>query len=126
VRFKLDENLPERLVELFAGADYDATTVRGEGISGYDDQALYEHCQDEQRVLVTLDMDFANPLSFPPESAVGLIVLRPPRPLLSLIREMLAGVMVKVETEPLSGKLWIVEPGRLRIYEPNPESSEGK
>ncbi len=118
VRFKLDENLPEVLASLLAEAGHDVATVLQEELSGCDDRKLFELCQREGRALVTLDLDFANPLNFPPESAAGIIVLRPPRPLFSLLRSVLGHVVKRIETEELRGRLWIVEPTSLRIYDP--------
>jgi predicted nuclease of predicted toxin-antitoxin system len=115
----LDENLAVGLSQPFADAGHDVTTVSGQSISGCEDQSLYEVCRTEQRILVTLDMDFANPLRFPPEVTAGIIVLRPPRPLLSLLRSSLSDALVRIETESTAGKLWIVELTNIRIYEPD-------
>ena len=125
MKFKLDENLAADLSQLFADAGHDVTTVSGQSISGCEDQSLYEVCRSEQRILVILDMDFANPLRFPPEVAAGIIVLRPPRPVLSLLHTSLSGALVRIQTETISGKLWIVEATSIRIYEPDSLSSDG-
>ena len=37
---------------------------------------VLETCRDEQRVLVTLELDFANPLTFDPRATAGVAVLR--------------------------------------------------
>ena len=126
MRFKLDENLAADLSPPIAAAGYDVATVSGEGLSGCEDQSLYQACRAEDRILVTLDMDFANPMRFLPETAAGTIVLRPPRPLLTVLRGMVAGVLARLKTESIAGKLWIVEPENIRIYEPSPGSSEGQ
>lgn len=124
MRFKLDENLPQALSRLLQDAGHDVATVREEGIAGCEDQSLYKLCCAEQRVLVTLDMDFAHPLRFPPEAAAGIIVLRPPRPLLSLIRSTLAHALNRLTTEPIAGRLWIIESAFIRIYEPQARLEE--
>jgi len=124
VRFKRDENLSVGLAEALTEAGHDAATVRGEGMSGWADRDLYQACRAEQRALVTLDMDFANPLRFPPEGTAGIIVLRPARPLLRLLRVSLGQALRGIEAESVAGRLWIVEPGGLRVYEPSPESAD--
>jgi predicted nuclease of predicted toxin-antitoxin system len=43
------------------------------------DDALVEACRAEGRALATLDLDFANPLRFPPERYPEIAVFRPPR-----------------------------------------------
>jgi hypothetical protein len=35
---------------------------------------------------------------------------------------MLSAVAARLVTESVAGKLWIVEPGLLRVYEPHPGS----
>ena len=37
---------------------------------------MFQVCCDEQRILVTLDLDFANPLTFDPRLTAGVVVLR--------------------------------------------------
>lgn len=75
--------------------------------------------------MITLDLDLANPLRFPPERYPGIAVLRPPPRissalLLTLVRT-LAGALTK---ETLDGRLWIVEAGRVRIHEPSESSGD--
>jgi predicted nuclease of predicted toxin-antitoxin system len=118
VKFKLDENFDLRLVFLVEEGGHDVETVQNEGLSGCQDQYLYNLCVTEQRTLITLDMDFSNPFRFPPEPTAGIVVVRPPRPVLSLIRATLSGALPQIKTGAVQGNLWIVEPGRIRVYEP--------
>lgn len=86
-----------------------------------DDQALYIHCRSETRVLVTLDLDFANVLRYPPETSGGIVVFRGPDDLLPTLRiltETMIGAFAKASP---AGQLWIVEPGRVRVHEPRSE-----
>jgi predicted nuclease of predicted toxin-antitoxin system len=118
MRIKLDENFDVRLVPLVAADGHDVDTVRAEGLSGKPDQTIYETCRKDGRVVMTLDLDFSNPLRFPPAATEGIVVLRVPRPLLPVIRATLQSVLPMLKTQPLKGKLWIVEPGRIRVYDP--------
>ncbi len=68
-------------------------------------------------MLVTLDLDFSNPLRFPPDQASGVIVVRLHRPTHSLIIEALAGALHRI-TDP-EGAIWIVELGRIRVHRPD-------
>ena len=99
-------------------ARHDCSTVLGQGLAGSHDSALIMHCDKEHRALVTLDLDFANPLLFKPSDHRGIAVLRPRRPmspddLKSLCLTLLRGL----ERDPLDRHLWIVELGRIRIYQ---------
>lgn len=116
MRFKLDEKLDPQLAPLLAEGGHEVDSVREEGLGGTTDEALYSTCRSEQRVLITLDLDFSDPLRFPPEESGGIIVLRPRRNTLSLIRETLVAALPTLKRERLEGALWIVEPGRIRAH----------
>ena len=118
MRLKLDENLSWQLAERLRHAGHDVATVRDEGLGGADDDALFARCRQEGRCLVTLDLDFGNVLRFPPEKTAGLVVLRPAgKPSLAALG-YLAGQLVEVLShESVAGRLWVIEPGRMRIHE---------
>ncbi|MHB8901754.1 MAG: DUF5615 family PIN-like protein [Thermoguttaceae bacterium] len=123
MRFKLDENFDTRLVPLLAQGGHDVDTVRDEQLSGRPDETIYETCRKSGRTLITLDPDFASPFRFPPEGTEGIVVIRPPRPVLTAIRATLESVLSELTSKPLTGVLWIVEPGRIRVYDPHEESN---
>jgi predicted nuclease of predicted toxin-antitoxin system len=72
----------------------------------------------EERVLITLDLDFSNPLRFPPAGTAGTIILRPQRPSPNEIEALLEEAVRRLTTESVHGSIWIVESGRVRIYRP--------
>jgi predicted nuclease of predicted toxin-antitoxin system len=79
VKFKLDENLGSRTAKLIAESGHDVETVAQEGLSGTNDERLSEVCAVEDRCLISLDLDFADVLRFPPRRTPGVAVLRLPR-----------------------------------------------
>ncbi len=122
MKLKLDENLSKRLADLFQVAGHDTATVVGQHMSGVADSDLITRCRDEGRALVTLDLDFGNPLLFRPSQYPGIAVLRPSEPvshhdLEALCRTLIGGMAV----EQLRGKLWIVERARIRIHQEKEE-----
>jgi len=116
--FKLDENLDPRLTTLFEHAGHEADSVSGEGLSGEQDEVIFQESRRMKRTFVTLDLDFSNPFRFPPASGFGTIVLRPARPTLPMIRNLIENLIPILGIRKVHGKLWIVEPGRIREYEP--------
>lgn len=80
MRLKLDENLGRRWAEQLRLAGHDVHTVHDEGLAGAADRDVIAAAVDERRVLVTMDLDFANPMRFPPGDTAGVVVLRDRRP----------------------------------------------
>jgi hypothetical protein len=117
MKIKLDENIGRRGIELLKQAGHDVMTVRDQSLGGARDEALFDVCAEEDRVLITLDHDFGQVLRFPPERSAGLVILEPgprvtPGSLLDRLRDFLA----VAETRSPRGALWIVEPGRVRVH----------
>jgi hypothetical protein len=65
-----------------------------------------------------LDLDFTNPLRFPPAGTEGIVVVRTSRPLLRLIEDAIRAAMPRLRGGSVRGRLWIVEQGRIREYAP--------
>ena len=76
MKFKLDENLPAELNPLLRQRGHEAHSVRDEHLEGSPDEAIAQTCHSEQRILITLDLDFADIRLYPPEESPGIIVLR--------------------------------------------------
>jgi len=119
VRFKLDENLGRRGAELLRQAGHAVTTVLEQHLCGATDAELIEVCSSENRGIVTLDLDFGNPLPFRPSNYAGIAVLRlPSKPtpddLFDAIRTLIAGLAQR----QIEGKPWIIQRGRIRAYQP--------
>jgi hypothetical protein len=76
-------------------------------------------CRNEHRALVTLDMDFGNPLIFRPEDYFGIAVLRlTARPSHSDLLDAICTLIGGLARETIKGRLWIVQRGRIRAYQP--------
>jgi len=88
-----------------------------EGLSGISDQQLFEACVAEERCLVSLDLDFADVVRFPPHGTKGIAVIRLPKGVTpELLRQMVGNLLDALQRECIEGRLWIVEAGRIRIH----------
>lgn len=61
-----------------APPDTQVTTVVEEGLASATDDELANVCRSDRKCLVTLDLDFSNPLRFAPSRHSGIAVLRLP------------------------------------------------
>jgi predicted nuclease of predicted toxin-antitoxin system len=119
VKIKLDENLGRRAAELLHKAGHDVATVPQQQLCSAADPQLIQVCRDEGRCLVTMDLEFGNPLLFRPADYAGIVVLRLPSRLqpehlpLALNR-----LISRLTSANASGKLWIVEIDKIREYQP--------
>jgi hypothetical protein len=53
----------------------------------------------------------------PPHDIAGVAVLRSPRPITpAVLRTLLRGLVDGLQHEKIDGRLWIVEPGRVRVH----------
>ncbi|HKN10942.1 MAG TPA: DUF5615 family PIN-like protein [Pseudomonadota bacterium] len=117
MKFKLDENIGRRGLELFKASGHDVRTVWDQGLRGVTDEELFETCSAEGRALVTLDRDFGQVPRFPPEKSAGIVILEVgPRTTLQGIIGRLRDFLTVLESHSVTGALWIVEPGRVRIH----------
>ena len=117
MRFKLDENLPVQLKELFTESGHDAATVLDEGIGGATDTAVVSACLSEERVLVTQDLDFADIRAYPPAEYPGLVVIRLADQGRNRLLQVGAVLLETLARSSPKGQLWIVEDTRVRIRE---------
>lgn len=116
-RFKLDENLPRDAEALLGEAGHDVETALSERLGGGPDRKVFDASRSEDRILVTLDLDFADIRLYPPSSHPGIWVLRPRSESIGNIPGLLKGALAVLRTETAAKRLWIVEPERVRIHD---------
>jgi predicted nuclease of predicted toxin-antitoxin system len=78
VKFKFDENLGRAAATVLLDAGFDVVTVPEQRLERASDHDVIECCVGEERCLVTMDAEFANPLLFPPRRYRGIVLLRLP------------------------------------------------
>lgn len=74
-RLKLDENLGASAAATLALAGHDVSTVHQQQLVGAPDDHVFAVCKAEARCLITLDLDFANPMRFVLAGGAGVCVL---------------------------------------------------
>lgn len=115
MNFKIDENLPLEVAELLREAGHDALTVDEQALSGSSDVDLAQVCKTEERILVTLDTDFADLRLYPPEKYSGLLVLRLGKQDKAHVLSVFRRILQVFNKESIKGQLWVVDETRIRI-----------
>jgi predicted nuclease of predicted toxin-antitoxin system len=107
-------NLPKSAAEFLRSHGFDAETVREESLSGAADDVIAATIQRENRVLITLDLDFSDIRTYPPEHYSGIVVLRPKAQDKIAIMARLRRLLKALENNRPEHALWIVESDRIR------------
>lgn len=120
MKLKLDENLGHHCAALLRTAGHDVATVPEEDLCAGADKTVIAACRAEERCLVTLDLDFGNPLLFRPADYNGIAVLRLPTrftadDLVAALQTLIGGLA----RSEINRKLWIIQRGRIREYQPD-------
>jgi predicted nuclease of predicted toxin-antitoxin system len=129
VKFKLDGNLGRQAGAVLVEAGFDVATVSDQRLESAPDRQVIDHSVREERCLVTMDAEFGNPLRFPPHHYRGIVLLRVPgrvtsELILDTVRTLRDALLSRNRPPggsiPLPGpdrRLWIVQPGRVRLYQ---------
>lgn len=91
-------------------------TVRDQKLQGVPDAHLASVCLQEQRALITLDLDFADIRAYPPDQFAGLIVMRLNSQSRTHVLHVLQALLPILGKERLEGRLWIVDEAAVRIH----------
>ncbi|MBI3397763.1 MAG: DUF5615 family PIN-like protein [Nitrospirae bacterium] len=115
MQFKIDENMPIEIAEMLTNAGHDAKTVNEQQLQGVKDTVLINVCKNENRALVTLDMDFSDIRAYPPQEYSGIIVLRLGSQARQHVMEVFRRIIPLIGVESLFQHLWVVEETAIRI-----------
>jgi len=122
MRLLVDENMPRSTLPTLVASGHDAEDVRDVGLRGAADQPIFRYACDQDRMLVTRDLDFANLLQYPLGTHPGILVLRLPETLRpEAVLRTLTAALSQLGGRDLRGDLVIVEWTRVRV-----RSSDGK
>ena len=115
MKFKVDENLPVEAAEVLRDAGYAADTVTEQSLSGSDDESVAAKSRSEGRVLVTLDLDFANIQAYPPGMHAGIVVFRLKQQDKATVLAYVRRLAAALPHRSPSGELWIISGNRIRF-----------
>ena len=118
MKLKLDENLSRLLKSSLAALGHDVDNVADEGLLSRPDSDIAAAAKAEGRMLMTLDLDFADLRRFPPGSHPGIILFRPVSYGPSDVNRMVEEFVRETDSAGFEGCLVVVEPGKIRVRRP--------
>jgi predicted nuclease of predicted toxin-antitoxin system len=118
MRLKLDENLSRHLKPVLIALGHDVLTAADENLLSHPDTEIAQAAKEEQRMLLTLDVEFADLRKHPPGSHPGVILFRP----LSLsplsVNAFIADFIRRADLDKLAACVAVVDPIRVRVRSP--------
>lgn len=132
MKIKLDENLPLRLVSALESLGHDVDTVEDEGLSGESDETVWHAAQQENRFLITQDLDFSDTRRFQSGTHSGILLVRLREPganallhhIVSAMKDIVGGLQ-DIPAELWQGAFIILTENKLRIKHPFFDKNSG-
>ena len=119
MKIKLDENLSRHLQDPLSQLGHDVSTALEEGLLGKIDVEIGAIAKSEDRIIFTLDLDFADLRKFPPGSHPGVVLFRPRSMGPSAVNQFVLKFSKETDLTRLARCLVIVEPHRIRVRRPS-------
>ena len=123
-KLKLDENLSHRLKTSLATLPYDVATAADENLLSQPDTAVGAAAAAEGRMLLTLDVEFADLRKHPPGTHPGIIVFRPRSFGPIAVNQFVEDFAREVDLNGLAGCVVVAEPNRIRVRRPPAQDHE--
>jgi len=116
MRFLLDADIPCSSARVLRKLGHEVLDVRDINLGAATDEEIMKYAKQNNFILVTRDIEFANILRYPKDSHVGIVVLRLPFDFTSeQINFVLNDFIESVKVEELMNNVTIVELGKYRI-----------
>jgi predicted nuclease of predicted toxin-antitoxin system len=115
MRVFLDENLSAHLTAQLKASGHDAICAFDAGLCGKADEIIREFAAQQDRILITLDSDFADLTRYPVTRTPGVIWLKPVPPItLASVEQQLMTAIDALLNRDLHGLLVVVDSSRIR------------
>jgi len=111
----LDHCVPSKFLHLVQSWGYDISPVKQYISPDSPDSAVIALAQQLDAVLLTVDMDFANILNYPPENYGGIIVMRYELSEEPALIVTLQSAFSDLYRDELRSAIVVVEPKRYRV-----------
>ncbi len=122
MRIKLDEMLPSALVKTLSDLGHDVESVPMEGLSGESDETIWKAARNENRFLISQDLDFSDIRLFAPGTHPGVLIVRLRMPGRNALIERIGGFFRSEDASNLVGCFVVLTERKARIRRPESRS----
>ena len=118
MKLKLDENLSRNLKPILMNLGHDVVTAADENLLSKPDTEVAREASREGRMLLTLDVEFADLRKYTPGTHPGIILFRPSSMGPSSVNSFITDFVQSADLKQLVSCVAIVEPKRVRVRFP--------
>ncbi|MGE5294315.1 MAG: DUF5615 family PIN-like protein [Solirubrobacterales bacterium] len=118
MKLKLDENLSRHLKPALTDLGHDVLTAADEGLLSRPDVEVAACAARENRILLTLDVEFADLRKHPPGSHPGIVLFRPVSLGPLSVNRFVERFVRATDLSGLSGCIAVVDPQGIRVRRP--------
>lgn len=115
MRFLLDESVSRGSAVALRTHGHDAVHAIDVGLASTDDEEIIERARREDRILITRDRHFTNPVRFPPSEFPGILYIRPGNLTSQDEAALLHRVVSALSSSAVAGHLVVVSITRVTI-----------
>lgn len=98
--------MPLALVPILQGQGHDVDTVEAERLIGRADEEVWRAAQEEERFLITQDLDFSDVRKYEPGSHMGLLLIRLSQPGRSALARRVAALFACEAIQQCTAASW--------------------
>jgi predicted nuclease of predicted toxin-antitoxin system len=120
MKLKLDENLSRHLKAMLEKYHHDVATAAEEGLLSKPDTLVAKAAAEEGRILLTLDVEFADLRKYPPGSHPGIVLFRPKSFGPLSVNRFIEDFFQTPDLQDLGGCVIVIDPQKIRIRKPLP------
>jgi len=115
MRFLLDQNLSPKTTSFLKELGHDVLDTRVLGLEKASDQILLQIALEQNRILITFDLDFGHLPKLPTKDFPGLIIFRTRSFKSQIINHLLENLMRHHPPEEIRNKLFVISESQIRI-----------
>lgn len=118
MKLKLDENLSRHLKSALSEIGHDVLTAADEDLLSRPDTVIAATTRREDRILLTLDVEFADLRKYPPGAHPGILVFRPPSFGPASVNTFIVDWIRSLDLKKLSSCVAVIDARGVRVRSP--------